>query len=203
MSSKFLITSSKLQSDPSAVVELIRNDHIGVLPTDTIYGLVASALSETAIERLYQVRRRTPSKPFIILISTIDDLKLFGITLTSAQQEFLSEHWPNPLSIILPVPDPQWHFLHRGTKSLAFRLPDKPELVDLLSQTGPLVAPSANFEDQPPAKTIQEAKKYFGNELAFYVDAGKLTGQPSTLISFEENKPVILRQGSYYLNHHS
>lgn len=190
---------SQVTKDLTPIVTALKTGQIGVLPTDTIYGLVASALSESAVEKLYRLRRRTPTKPFIILISSIDDLQKFGIELTTFQQNFLDTHWPNPLSVILPVPDSKWHYLHRGTKSLAFRLPDKPELVDLLSQTGPLVAPSANLEGQPPANTIEEAKKYFGDQITFYVDAGKLENKPSTLITFEKNKPIILRQGAYML----
>lgn len=181
----------------------MKSGHIGILPTDTIYGIVASALNQSAVDKLYKLRRHTPTKPFIILISSISDLAKFDVVLTNQQKDFLIQHWPNPLSVILSVTDPKWYYLHRGTNSLAFRLPNNSKLVQLLSQTGPLVAPSANFEGLVPASTITEAKNYFGNNISFYVDSGTFTAEPSTLIDLQTNTPIILRQGSYYLNHHS
>ena len=88
----------------------------------------------------------------------------------------------------------------RGTGTIAFRMPDIPELRDLLVQTGPLIAPSANTEGEPPALTVGDAKKYFGDEVDFYVDAGKLESLPSTLITFENGEPVVLRQGAVSLS---
>jgi L-threonylcarbamoyladenylate synthase len=62
--------------------------------------------------------------------------------------------------------------------------------------TGPLVAPSANFEGAAPAVNIKEAQKYFGDRVDFYVDRGRLQGRASTLINFSSKRMEILRQGS-------
>lgn len=193
------VLSLQLQNNLSPIIQLIKSGHIGVLPTDTIYGIVASALDQTAVDKLYNLRRRTPTKPFIILISSIDDLSKFDVQLTNKQREFLSKNWPNPLSVILNVPSSKWHYLHRGTNSLAFRLPDNSNLIELLSQTGPLVAPSANLEGEVPANTIHDAKKYFGDKIAFYVDGGQLKGEASTLVDLQTDTPIILRQGDYQI----
>ena len=86
-------------------------------------------------------------------------------------------------------------YLHCGTKSLAFRLPDKKSLQKILKVTGPLVAPSANPEDLPPAKTITEAKNYFGDQINFYLP-GKTNTAPSTLIEIIDKKIIIRREGA-------
>src|SRR5688500_14387435 len=126
------------------VVEILKQGGVGILPTDTLYGLVCSALNSKSVERVYRLRRRSPDKPSIILISEIADLKLFGIYLDQFTEDFLISHWPAPLSVVLPCLEDKFEYLHRGTKTLAFRVPDDENLRSLLSQTGPLIAPSAN-----------------------------------------------------------
>jgi len=180
------------------IVNILKNGGVVVMPTDTIYGIVGSVFKQKTVEKIYHLRKRNPDKPFIILISSIDDLEKFDIRLTHKQKEFLEKNWPNPLSVVLSCPDEKWEYLHRGTKTLAFRMPIDENLLELLKQTGPLVAPSANFEGEKPSETINEAKKYFGDNVAFYVDGGEIKSQPSTLIELKNNGSyIILRQGKF------
>ncbi len=174
---------------------ILKNGGIGILPTDTIYGIVGSALSKNAVEAIYRLRKRNPEKPLIILISALDDLSYFGITLDKKTVNILNKLWPGPISVILDCPLQKFKYLHRGTKTLAFRMPKPKDLQRLLSQTGPLVAPSANWEGYPPAKTIKEAKKYFKKNADFYIDAGKMDSLPSTLVRIKKGKIEILREG--------
>jgi L-threonylcarbamoyladenylate synthase len=157
------------------IVKILKGSGVGILATDTIYGLVGSALSKKAVARIYKIRKRDRKKPFIILISSLKDLKLFGIKNNPSLTNFLNKIWPGPISVILPC----------GKKTLAFRLPAKKDLVKLLKQTGPLVAPSANLSGLAPAKNIKEAKQYFGNKIDFYKDSGQIDGQPSILIEIK------------------
>ena len=180
--------------DLKTVLKLLKQDKVGVLPTDTLYGLVGRALDKKSVARIYKVRRRNSKKPLIILISSLANLKLFGIKLGKPQQKFFKKIWPGPVSVILPCHSKKFSYLHRNTNSLAFRLPKPKWLRQLLIKTGPLVAPSANLEGRPPAKTIKEAKKYFKNRVDFYLDAGKLAGAPSTLISLKGGKITIIRK---------
>jgi len=188
-----MITVKSLSSEK--LVEVIKKGGVGVIPTDTIYGLVGKALSRKTVKRVYKLKQRNPKKPSIILISKIDDLKLFKIKLDENTKKFLQKYWPGKVSVILPCPYKKFSYLHRGTKNLAFRLPDYPKLVDLLKKTGPLIAPSANPESEKPAKTIKEAKNYFGEKVDFYTDVGQLESLPSTLISIKDEKVEVLRQG--------
>lgn len=180
----------------SKLISFIKKGEIGVLPTDTIYGLVGFALNKKSINRIYKVKGRKSSKPFIILISSLDGLKIFGIKIDTETKKILQKVWPGKVSVILPCVSKNFLYLHRGIKNLAFRLPSNKKLKRLISKTGPLVAPSANPEGLAPAQTIKQAKKYFKDKLDFYVDGGKLSSKPSTLIKISENKAVVLRQGS-------
>ena len=166
--------------NPNLVTLLIQGK-IGVVKTDTIYGLVASASSEQAVERLYKVRGRDKDKPSIILISSIDHL------YDQTGYNLAKPYWPGKVSVILPATKAP-RYLTRGGETLAYRWPDDPELEWLLRKTGPLIAPSANMQGQPPAKNISEAKEYFGENIDFYVDGGEVKDQtPSRLLKIDES----------------
>ncbi len=180
------------------LINILKKDGVAIIPTDTIYGIVGSALNPQVVEKIYSLRKRMPNKPFIILISSLDDLEKFDIELTQKQKEFLEKNWPNPVSVVLPIQSEKFKYLHRATNSLAFRMPKKKKLLDLLKQTGPLVAPSANWEGQKPSETIEEAKKYFGDRIDFYVDGGIIKSQPSTLLQLNvDGSKKILRKGTF------
>lgn len=177
------------------LIDTIKSGGVGVLPTDTLYGLVGSVSSKKAVQKIYKLRKRNPRKPMIILINSMDDLRMLHIELDEATRALLSKLWPGKVSVILPCPYEELSYLHRETKTLAFRLPKKRDLRELLVETGPLVAPTANLEGLEPAKTVEEAEKYFGDAVDFYVDQGKLVSLPSTLVAIEEEGLVIRRQG--------
>lgn len=178
-------------------IQSLKDGRIGVLPTDTIYGLVASALNEKAVERVYEVRGRRPDKPCIILIADVSDLSRFGIKLTTqVTDQLINRLWPGQISIVLPCDRSELAYLHRGTKTLAFRLPANEDLREFLRQTGPLIAPSANPEGQAHAVTIEKARAYFADTVDFYEDAGPQSSGPSTVVEIRDGKISILRQGA-------
>ena len=168
---------------PFEVVDALKKGKIGVIPTDTIYGIVGSAFNKKTVEKIYFLRKRSKNKPFITLISSLKDLDKFSIKLTKKQEDFLKKIWPNPVSVVLG--------------NLAFRMPKDMWLLSLLEEVGPLVAPSANFEGEKPSQTITEAKKYFGSKVSFYIDKGKIKSQASTLLELNGDSIKILRQGSF------
>ena len=165
---------------------------IAVIPTDTIYGIVARAEDQNAVERVYSVRQRNPSKPCIILISSISDIKNFGIEVTQFEST-LASYWPGPVSIVVPCPASEFDYLHRGTNSLCFRMPDVEWLIELIGKTGPLIAPSANIEGNTPARNVAEAREQFGDDVDFYMDGGDVDGKPSKVISLLDGTVTVLR----------
>lgn len=177
----------------------LQNGACVVAPTDTLYGLLARASDQHAVSQLYQLKGRDERKPCIVLISSVADLALFYVELSAQQKEFVTHVWPGPVSVVLPCPDDRFSYLHRGTRHIAFRLPNHPALVDLVAHVGPLVAPSANPQGMPPAFTIQEARHYFGHAVAAYVDGGVCSGEPSTLVRFEQERVIVLREGAWKL----
>lgn len=180
------------------VAEILLQEKIAVIATDTLYGIVGRALSKTVVERIYEVKGRDEGKPFIILIPDSEALKDFGIVLSVVDKQKVESLWPGPVTVILPLPQEaseRFTYLHRGSNTLAFRMPNKNDLIDILKKTGPLVAPSANPQGKMPATTIDEAREYFGNMVDYYQDAGTVHSLPSTIIALEKGEVVVIRQG--------
>ncbi|MFZ3011546.1 MAG: L-threonylcarbamoyladenylate synthase [Minisyncoccia bacterium] len=174
--------------------KVLKSGGVVVMPTDTIYGIVGNALNEKTVLRIYDIKKRAPEKPCIILIGNITELEKFNIYLPLEQKETLVKYWPGPVSIILDSPGEEFAYLHRGTNTLAFRMPKTDSLQSLLMETGPLIAPSANPEGLPPAEDTEEAKRYFGGVIDYYMDRGRIVGKPSKLIKLNKDGTInILR----------
>ncbi|MFA5166323.1 MAG: L-threonylcarbamoyladenylate synthase [Candidatus Paceibacterota bacterium] len=174
----------------------IRHGAVGIIPTDTVYGIVASAKHSEAVERIYELKGRDSNKPFVILISSLHDLSLFRVPLSQTAHNILSKIWPAEISVILPCKQKRFYYLHRGRKSLAFRMPHNHKLLELLKKTGPLASSSANLSGQPASKNIAQAKEYFARQVDFYVSGGELNNPPSTLVEIRGKKIFVKRQGS-------
>jgi len=178
-----MITTEKLKNEVKKVIDILKKDGIGVIPTDTVYGIVGKALSKKTVQRLYKIKKRNPKKPFIILIRSLNDLKIFQVKTSKEILDFLKKIWPGKITVILPLKNKKkFFYLHKGTNSLAFRIPEDKILQNILKKTGPLVAPSANLEGEVPAETISQAKRYFKEKVDFYFNGGKRKGKPSIIL---------------------
>ena len=177
------------------LVKILQGGGVVVMPTDTIYGIVGKAENRDTVERIYKIRRRAPEKPCIILISDTSEVKKFGVQISSEQEKEIFNIKDRPTSFILDCDNEEFSYLHRGLKTLAFRIPKEEALKELLKNTGPLVAPSANIEGSNPSKNIQEAKEYFGDNVDIYVDIGEVMSKASRVIRlFNDGKVSIIRE---------
>lgn len=183
-----------MKSTNNKTIKILKDGGIGVLLTDTLYGVVGQALNKEVIDRIYKIKERDVKKPLIILISSVSELKKFGIKADSKLKIILEKYWPGPTSIILPCLKKEFEYLHRGTKTLAFRIPRKKTLIEILKKTGPLVAPSANPETLPVAQNITEAKKYFADKVDFYLKSPKSKNKPSSIIKINDGTVEVVRK---------
>jgi L-threonylcarbamoyladenylate synthase len=173
--------------------KLMQPGSVGVLPTDTVYGLVARANDEAAVKRLYELKHRE-NKPGTLIADRIEQLVSLG--LKARYMKAVEQYWPGAISVIIPC-GAELTYLHQGKYGLAVRIPDYPELLKLLEATGPLLTSSANNPGEPTANTADEARKYFGETVDFYVDGGDLSShQSSTVIRIVDDAIEILREGA-------
>lgn len=178
---------------PAKAIDSLMRGGVGVMPTDTVYGLVARASDEQAVAKLYATKKRE-RKPGTVIAANVQQLVDLGI-----KKRYLSaveQWWPNPLSVIIPTGEALAH-LHQGLDSLAVRIPNDPTIQKILLQTGPLLTTSANLPDKPHAKDIEEAFAYFNGLVDFYVH-GEVPAdrQPSTIIRIVDDAIEILREGA-------
>lgn len=175
------------------LLKLLQNGAVGVLPTDTLYGVVCRAEDEQAVARLYALKSRE-RKPGTVIAATIAQLVKLGVKARYLRA--VEQFWPGAVSVQLPL-DGTLAYYHQGVFHGAFRIPDDQKVCELLQKTGPLLTSSANQPGKPPANTIDEAQKYFGNQVDFYVDGGDLSGRgASTVLRVVDDAIEILRQGS-------
>jgi L-threonylcarbamoyladenylate synthase len=184
----------------SKYIEILKNGGIGVIPTDTIYGLVGSAFCKPAVTKIEELKKRSAGKGFIILISSIDNITKFGVNVSDKTQSLMKRFWPGKLSVAVLSNDSMFNYLMVPDNTITFRLPDNEMLLNFLHKVGPVIAPSANPEGQVPANNIIEARKYFGDAVDFYIDGGEISGQPSTLVKIIGDKLSVLREGAIKSN---
>lgn len=177
-----------------AVVRLLLEGGVGVLPSDTVYGLMCQASNSEAVEKLYKLKHRE-HKPGTIIAADIEQLVELG--LKRRYLTVVAQYWPGPISVIIPCGGSELEYLHQGLQSLAVRIPLGDDLQNLLRATGPLLTTSANPQGQTPATTVAEAIDYFGDAIDFYVDGGDLSGRPpSTIIRVVDDAIEVIRQGA-------
>jgi len=180
--------------DLETAARLLLAGGVGVIPTDTVYGLVASIGFPEAVERIYRIKKRDPAKACLVLISKIKEVENFNCQLGTVGKKMIDDHWPGPVSLVFDLDENEdLEYIHRGLGSLALRCPDHKDLCQFLDQTGPVLAPSANPEGLSPARTVDEAEAYFGKLVDFYVDGGLLTSEPSSIIKVSGSEVFILR----------
>lgn len=182
--------------DPE-LAKSISHGAIGVIPTDTVYGLVAQATLPDAVHRMYAIKSR-PRQPGTTIAASLAQLESLGFSGKSLQQA--SQYWPDAISIEMDASSIAT-YLSTGQSVMAVRIPNHPELLRLLEATGPLMTTSANIPDQPTSTNLSMAMSYFGDTVDFYVEGGDLSDRPpSTIIGLRPDGTIVVyRQGAVHI----
>ena len=181
----------KSLKDPS-LIRLIKEGSIGILPTDTVYGLVCSAFNPDSLSRVNGLKGREIRKG-VVIAANIDQLVSIG--LKKRYLKAVEEYWPGPVSVVIPCSNVV-NNLDLGTHYMGVRIPDHQELLKLLDETGPLVTSSANMTGETPVNNIELAESAFGDKLDFYVDGGDYSNkEPSALIQIVDDAVEVIRPG--------
>lgn len=166
---------------------------VGVIPTDTVYGLVARASDVQAVAKLYALKHRQ-HKPGTVIAANVEQLMKLGVPEAFLRR--VAHWWPASLSVEIPLSE-NLNYLHQATGRQAFRVVADEVVRALLEQTGPLATSSANQPGLPGSVTIEEAEAYFEDEVDFYVDGGDLSGRaPSTIIRVADDGIEVIREGA-------
>jgi len=182
------------------IVETLTDDKLVVMKSDTIYGIFVSALSQAAVKKLHVMRRNNQKEGFLVLADSVETVAQL-VEIPPEVMARLKNIWPTcpdanlgATSVIFNATNANKNLLtdtRYSPPEICFRVPNDETLREVLRQTGPLCAPSANLPEQPPAQNIAEAKKYFSDKVTLYVDGGECNeNSPSRIIKFASDGSV-------------
>ncbi len=181
----------------ACIVACLQGGGLVAFPTDTVYGLAAHALLPEAIEALYAAKGRPEHNPLPVLIPDASDLASIISEVPAIAQELAEQHWPGPLTMVLPRSDSIPDIVTAGLPSIGVRVPDHKLARQILAACPfPVAVTSANTSGQAVTTTVEEVLQQLAGRTELVVDAGPCPGGvPSTVIDLTQQPPQILRQG--------
>lgn len=189
---------SIISTDLSKAIELLNNEELVAIPTETVYGLAGNIFSEKAVKAIFETKERPFFNPLIVHIPNIEYLETIVEAIPEKAKLLAEAFWPGPITLVLKkksiIPD----LITGGKDTVAVRIPNHPTTLELLNQLEfPLAAPSANpFNRISPTKA-EHVENYFKDKIQMVLDGGACkSGIESTIIGFENGEPIIYRLGS-------
>ena len=182
--------------DINSLVDILNDEGIAVIPTDTVYGLVGDATSENVIKKVFEIKQRENTKPLLILISNFDMLKKYVKNISPLELEIINKFWPGPLTIIFQNKKNLSDLLTANKSEIAIRIPNDERLLDLINKLDkPIIATSANIAHKKTITSIDLLEDKIKNNVDYIYDGGFLEDNPSTIIKVIDNKVIIVRDG--------
>lgn len=195
-----------LHPDPSQAVldealQIIRQSGILAVPTDTFYGLGASARDEAAVQRIHAIKGRPEGKPILVLIADQLQLADLVVDVPPTAQRLIDRFWPGPLTLIMRATKNVHDTLTAGSGTIGIRQPAHPALRKLLCHVGPLTGTSANRSGMHPMRMAHEVQAALGSDVDLILDGGPTPGgMPSTVVDTVETIRIV-REGVVTIQH--
>jgi L-threonylcarbamoyladenylate synthase len=183
--------------DIDKIANILLTGGVAMLPTDTVYGLAASPLHPTAVDRIFSLKNRPTKQNLPIMVASVKDMKAMGLDINAAIKKILSSHFvPGDITIVAGFKKkPLLNWLD-GREEVAVRIPNHADLLKILEKTGPLMVTSANRHGNPTTPlTIDEVLADLNGAPDIAIDGGIVENVPSTIINCRENPPKIERNG--------
>jgi L-threonylcarbamoyladenylate synthase len=177
------------------VIAALRRPELVVVPTDTVYGVIADAFNPKATKALRDAKGLAPTAPLTVLIRSPRQVSGLVSDVPEAADRLMAAYWPGPLTLVLPAADGlNWDV---GTRTeVALRMPTDDLLLEVISDIGPLVcSTAARPADQLP-HVVDDAVEALGDSVALYVDGGVRDGQWSTIVDLTREHTMVLREGA-------
>jgi tRNA threonylcarbamoyl adenosine modification protein (Sua5/YciO/YrdC/YwlC family) len=179
------------------VVTAIKAGKPAIIPTDTVYGLVATPYHEDPVRRLYKLKGREEAQPTALVAADLDLLFECVPELRGRAGGIATQLLPGPYTLILSNPAKRYRWLNGTTpEKIGVRVPAlSGDARAVLDRVGAVAATSANLPGAPEPKTLAEVPEELRAQVPA-LDGGELPGIPSTVIDFTGPKPVVVREGA-------
>ena len=190
-----------MESIPSRLlkgIEILNNDGVIAIPTETVYGLAGNIYSESAILKIFELKQRPLFNPLIVHIHSLAELDRVAVDIPKVAILLAKKFWPGSLTLLLKKHSSVLSIITSGKDSVAVRIPNHPLTLKLLQLLPyPLAAPSANPFGCISPTTAAHVAAYFKEDLPYILDGGACeAGIESTIIGFENEQAVLYRYGS-------
>ena len=177
---------------------LLSQGKVVAMPTDTVYGVACNALDEKAVEEIYRIKERSKDKPLIAQTYSLKKATSFLTHVPIHAAKLAEKYWPGAITMVLVANSNIPKSMISGGTTLGVRVPDHDMALELLkSLPFPLAVTSANKSGMPSPKSAEEVDSQIGDRIDYILDGGPSEiGIESTIVGFEDEKPVILRAGA-------
>lgn len=172
------------------------NDHkVIAFPTETVYGLGVFYDDEEAYHLLNKVKNRKENKPYTLMLSSVKEIDNYAY-LDDKFLPIVNKFMPGSLTILLRAKENIPSYVTHGTNVIGIRIPSNQEALELLEAVKkPLLVPSANKADQPPALTKKDVKEIFKDEIDLIIPGETNVGKASTIIDLTTGQVILVREG--------
>lgn len=197
-----LLLSGKKQEDINTAASIIQRGGLVGMPTETVYGLAANALSGEAVKKIFAAKGRPQDNPLIVHISEIEQIYRLVKNFPDTAKNLAEKYWPGPLTMVLEKSDLIPDEISAGMPTVAIRFPSHPIARALISASGlPIAAPSANISGLPSTTTAEHVMRDMNGKIDAVLDGGPCgIGVESTIVTLAAEPARLLRPGGITLD---
>ncbi|MCH8061644.1 MAG: threonylcarbamoyl-AMP synthase [Chloroflexi bacterium] len=187
-----------MKGDIESAVEILRKGGVLAVPTDTLYGLAASAFNVDAVERIFKIKGRPEDMAMPLLLASPDDLSQCAVDVPGYAWGLIDRFWPGALTLVLKRSDIVPDIVTAGRETVALRVPDHPVPRAIARELGgPITGTSANRNGKIGIAVAEDVRREFGDEIDLVVESDTpLVGVASTVLDLTSSVPAILRAGA-------
>lgn len=178
------------------ICEIINDGGLVISRTDTIYGIMADALNDNAVSKVFSVKQRPYSKPLILLMNSVYMVKEYTKDISEFEEKIINKFWPGLVTLVLKKNDKVSDLITANNDTVAVRIPDDEELLKIITKLNrPVVSTSANITGTEVITNINMLEKDLVDLIDYIEDDGEIINKASTVIKIEGGKLNILREG--------
>lgn len=174
----------------------LKNGNLVIMPTDTVYGIIADATKEETIKKVFNAKERSFNKPLLVLVSDKNMLENLVSEISPKAEEIISKYWPGPLTILFPKKDEVSDILTASSPYIAIRMPNDKRLLNIIRKVNkPLISTSANITSKETITEVSQIEEKMKEKISYILDGGVVKNEASTIIKIENDKIEIVRAG--------